>query len=115
MIASFILPYLITFIVGLIVGRIGAYASGLDRGVKEAVRQMRNNSSFNRWHDVDKTTPGVSGTIILCQPESAYFIIGFWDAKTRTLTQRDIINAWDWNMILKSGYLEKWCYAKDLL
>ena len=114
MIASFILPYLITFIVGLIVGRIGAYKSGFDRGLKKAVILLRNEQT-QKWHDVDKTTPGCSGTIILCQPESAYFIIGFWDAKTRTLTQRDIITAWDWNMILKSGYLEKWCYAKDLL
>lgn len=111
MIASFILPYLITFIVGLIVGRIGAYGSGVKRGLDEAVIFLRNEK-IKIWHDVNITTPGTNGDIIFAnEKDRGMWLIGEWEADQRCLyTMRGKLY---WTELQKDYKL--WCYAKDLL
>lgn len=113
MIAATILPYLAVFIAGLIVGRIGAFASGVKHGIEETTKVYFFQKQ-TIWHDVNLTTPGTDGDIILTSAEGKVWLFGAWSTKDRCLYSASD-GIFDWHEITKELSCSKWCYLNDLI
>ena len=114
MIAATILPYLAVFIAGLIVGRIGAYASGVKHGIEETTKVYFFQKQAI-WHDVKQTTPGTDGEIVLLDSESKKFAVGDYSHKSNSIRFADYIEPYTWDDSADTFIYDKWCYVNDLI
>ena len=81
MIASLLLPYLGVFIVGLLVGRIGAYVSGMKYGITETTKKL---SVGNRivWFDICYSKPKCDCHILLASENLSTMVAATYDHTT---------------------------------
>ena len=111
MIASFLLPYLGVFIVGLLVGRIGAYSSGMSHGMKYVLLQEHFKNKYGFWHDVAINTPGTDGYLLIYDDKTKDYLCGRWDAKKAVLYAN--YSLFKWHDIQKD--FTKWCFTEDIM
>ena len=81
MIASFLLPYLGVFIVGLLVGRIGAYVSGMKDGIKDTINNLPVGHPFD-WYDTRYSKPKCDCHILLASEDLSTMEAAIYDATT---------------------------------
>lgn len=114
MIAATILPYLAVFIAGLIVGRIGAYASGVKHGIEETAKVYFFHKQAI-WHDVKLNAPSTDGWLLLrFKGDEPGYYLGVWYAEDWNMYDPSDDMYYGWEEIQSKGF-DEWCYVNDLI